>query len=191
MTVIRAAGYGLKDQDDDAAFQMLVTDVIRLKQEVRMGSNSGAGGTEVGGPAPTTTTSSSGASGFSAEIAGSYAYPSGTAVIAPFDTERFDTLNAFNLTTGTFTAPAAANYLFIASLVIQNSTAFDDTLQMDLNRNGAYFRAMVLSHWEASSYTTFTGTSSIAASQGDTFNLNLTLPRNGNVAYVVFSGIQF
>lgn len=50
MSDIRAVGYALKDQEDDSAFQMLVTDVQRLKQEVRKGSNSGAGGTTVATP---------------------------------------------------------------------------------------------------------------------------------------------
>ncbi len=49
MSDIRAAGHSLKDPDDDDAFQMLIGDLQRLKQELRMGSYSGAGGSQVGG----------------------------------------------------------------------------------------------------------------------------------------------
>jgi hypothetical protein len=46
---LRVGAGGLKDPDDDYAFQKLVGDVARLKQELRVGSSLGAGGTTVGG----------------------------------------------------------------------------------------------------------------------------------------------
>ena len=63
MSAIRASGYRLTDVErlaealgvkgfrarDDNAFQMLLGDVQRIKQELRLGSNSGAGGTSTGG----------------------------------------------------------------------------------------------------------------------------------------------
>lgn len=49
MADIRAVGSGLKDPDDDEAFQLLLGDVQRLKQELRKGSNAGYGGAPIGG----------------------------------------------------------------------------------------------------------------------------------------------
>lgn len=51
MSSIRADGSFLNDPNDDEAFQLLVGDVKRLKQEVRQGSSLGYGGGEVGGEA--------------------------------------------------------------------------------------------------------------------------------------------
>jgi hypothetical protein len=62
VSTIRASGFRLTDVErlaeqlgvrdfrarDDSAFQMLLGDVQRLKQEIRLGSNSGAGGTQTG-----------------------------------------------------------------------------------------------------------------------------------------------
>jgi hypothetical protein len=191
MSDIRAVGYGLKDQDDDAAYQMLVTDVQRLKQEVRKGSTSGAGSTTVGGPTTTTPTTSSAMTAFFAEIAGSYSYTAGAHTIAPFDSLVLDQTSGFSLASGTWTAPAAAKCIFTTTIIIQNSTVFDDTFGIDVYKNGAYYRAAILSVWQAGFYTTFSGRVGVAAAAGDSFNLYINLPRAASVAILTFSGEIF
>ncbi len=135
MSIIRAVGYGMKDAEDDAAFQMLVTDVQRLKQELRMGSTSGAGGTDVGGPVTTTptTTPTTTSNLYAVAAIGGSSSASGVDTTQSFSTVYDLSGGAWNGTT--YTIPVAGSYLATSTMDVLNATV-SQTLALFIAKNG-------------------------------------------------------
>ncbi len=155
MSDIRAVGSGLKDAEDDYAFQLLVTDVQRLKQELRKGSMSGDGGTGVGGPGgsgPVTNiiNNTTATIAFSALSDFNDVGTGATAVtLQTFGTPDFDTNNAF--ASNTYTIPETGYYLIAANVTVQSNGGNIIRAASYLKKNGSTLRTVVAVNGEIAS----------------------------------------
>lgn len=153
MIIRTAGGWGLKDPDDDEAFQMLVGDVQRLSQRSIVTTTEAQDTADAAQAAAEEATASAFAVTLaSAVFSGATVLAAGANTVSGY-TSSSGTLSGMDTTTGTFTAPATGIYRVDVTAVVTGAFAAG-TFQWQANayRNGSADQSLgayALGAWNA------------------------------------------